>query len=158
MSCGELLDSGRLRREPSTAEEVSSLLAAGRALTDAGVRQVSPDGRFICAYQAALSLATVVVRAEGWRVQENIPAQHWTALAACGAILGRGAANRFAYYQSCRRKRAEALYRHAGVVSEVEAQALVADVTQFRQEVLGWLRQSHPDLAAGSGGGSGEEG
>jgi hypothetical protein len=54
------LDSGRLKRQPTSRSEIESLFkVVDRDLADAAVTGISADRRFATAYNAALQLATI---------------------------------------------------------------------------------------------------
>jgi hypothetical protein len=56
-----------LKRQPTSRSEIDSLFrVVDRDLEDAAVPGVSADRRFATAYNAALQLATVVLRAHGY--------------------------------------------------------------------------------------------
>jgi hypothetical protein len=70
MSWDKLLKERRVALEPTTKDEIDDLRALyKRYLTDANVEALSDDGRFDRAYGAARTLATIVIRAEGYRVK-----------------------------------------------------------------------------------------
>jgi hypothetical protein len=145
MSLRDLLREGHLRPQETSVQEVTDLLeVADRALHDAGVPQLSPDGKYITTYNAALALATVVVRASGYRVSGS--AHHWAAFAALPELLGATAQGRADQFDRSRRKRNRATYSRAGQISEEEAAKILAAVQAFRSEVLDWLRANHPEL------------
>jgi hypothetical protein len=120
------------------------LEVADRALHDASVPQLSADGKYITTYSAALALATMVVRASGYRVSGS--AHHWAAFAALPELLGATAQRRADQFDKSRRKRNRATYSRAGQISEGEAAKMRAAVQAFRAEVLDWIRANHPEL------------
>ena len=68
MSLGKWVESGWLRREPTSPGEIKDLLGiVERSLSDSKVEAVLPDLRFIAAFNAALSVATTALRASGHR-------------------------------------------------------------------------------------------
>ena len=68
MNLKEWVEYGWLRPEPTSPDEINSLLGiAERGLADAKVEAISTDLRFIAAFNAALSLATLALRATGHR-------------------------------------------------------------------------------------------
>ncbi len=120
---------------------------ASRALADAAVEApLSDDGRFARAYDAARALATVIVRASGYRVRASGGAHHTTFLALEAADPARFA--RFsAYFNLCREKRNEISYVAAGRVSRVEVDEILREVPKFRAVVETWLGERHPEFA-----------
>ena len=62
------MEYGWLRSEPTSPNEIKSLLGiVDRSLTDSKVEAVSTDLRFIAAFNAALCIATLALRATGHR-------------------------------------------------------------------------------------------
>jgi uncharacterized protein (UPF0332 family) len=150
MNLQDWLRSGDLLRRPSNRGEITRLLeVARRDLADAAASGLSLDRQFAIAYEAAYSLAIVVLRAEGYRTRSGAAGHHWLAFAVLPEIVGEMAVARARYYQSCRRKRHQATYEQTGVATEAEVRELVADVEAFREEVLAWLHQRHPESAPG---------
>ena len=63
---------GFIKAHDSNRAEIQRLLAvADRDLKDANITGLSVDRRFATAYAAALQLATVVLRASGYRASSN---------------------------------------------------------------------------------------
>ena len=76
MTWEELLAQRRITRESTDHEEIVRLHAlAIRNLKDASIQELSLDGRFERAFAAARALATIVVRASGFRVRQ--PGAHF---------------------------------------------------------------------------------
>lgn len=99
-----LLSEGRLRRQPASGQEIRDLLAvAGRDLDDARISLLSPDRRFATAYNAALQLATVLLRAESFRTAG--PGHHQTTISAIPLVLGCRLQSSADFLDACRSKR-----------------------------------------------------
>src|SRR2546425_4877748 len=125
MTWKELLEKKRVTREPATRQEVADHRElAARALVDATLdAPLSDDGRFDRAYDAARALATMVVRASGYRVRGSGGAHYSTFLAleaADPALFTHPAA----YFNLCREKRNELSYVRPGVVSRSEVEEI----------------------------------
>lgn len=145
MRLRRLLHEGHLREQAASGQEIADLVeVADRALHDAEVPQLSADGRYITAYSAALTLATIVVRASGYRAAGS--AHHWGTFIVLPDLLGATAQERAEYFDESRRKRNRATYGRAGEIDEDESARMVATVRAFRAEVLDWLRANHPEL------------
>lgn len=84
---------GQLKAEPGNPAETRRLLSMARVrLADAMVSDISPEGRFSCAYSAAHAAALAVLRWHGYRSENRItvfqslahtlnwPAQRWRIL------------------------------------------------------------------------------
>lgn len=119
-----------------------------RDLSDAALEQLSEDRRFITAYNAALQLATIVLRAGGYRTAGA--AHHWVTFQALPHIMGADQQERADYLDACRRKRNIADYDASGEVSQAEVQELLTEAEQFREAVLAWLGEHHTDLLPNS--------
>jgi hypothetical protein len=118
-----------------------------RDLADAQVSGLSTDRRFVTAYNAALQLATIVLRASGYRASG--PGHHWTTIQVLPEIMGESERPRADYLDSCRRKRNIADYDIAGRVSESEVEEIIDEILRFRDDVVRWLRKNDPGLPAG---------
>lgn len=146
MSLQRLLDRGRLRRLPPASSEVAGLLrVVERDLTDARIEALSADRRFATAYNAALQLATVVLRAEGYRTQGV--AHHHTTIEALPLILGVEVAETADYLDACRSRRNTVDYDGIGIATEADVQELLREAEALRVAVSGWLKSAHPELA-----------
>jgi hypothetical protein len=141
-----LLAEGKLRRHRTSAREIADLLGViDRDLADAEVQEVSTDRRFAIAYEAALQLATITVYASGYETQGT--GHHFNTFQALRETMGATGQKYADYFDVCRTKRATTSYDRAGEISETEVASLMAQVRAFREEVLSWLRGSHPGLA-----------
>ena len=92
-SLKSLLDKGALRPFPASASETADLFrVVDRDLADARVTGLSADRRFATAYNAALQLATIVLRSEGYRTFGA--GHHYTTILALRAIMGEDSTQR----------------------------------------------------------------
>jgi hypothetical protein len=108
---------------------------AERDLVQANVPGLYPDGRFAFAYNAALQLATAFLRLHHIRVRAT---RHHLRTSQELKTLLPSEQRQFALdFERARRKRHKLMYDQAGVVSEAEAEALIAAVQEFRA----WLRK-----------------
>ena len=142
----ELLKQGRVERAPSRKAELAELRSvAKRSLADARLKGLSIDGKYGHAYDAARALATMVVRAVGYRVRTHRGAHFNTFLALEAADpvqFGRYAV----YLNVCRDKRNDLSYEMAGIVSETEAEELLRETSALELLVEHWIRERHSDL------------
>lgn len=137
-------ESGWLRPHTTGKDEIAGLLGiVERDLADA--RQgISADWRFGIAYNAALRLCTILLRAEGYRPERNL--QHYRTIQALGLILGADRQPDVDYLEVCRKKRNVIEYDSAGTVSDADAAELAGFVVELRDRVLAWLREHHAGL------------
>jgi len=118
-----------------------------RDLKDAAIEGLSVDRRFATAYTAALQLATVVLRASGYRASSSIGGHHWRTISLLPVLMGAQQRPRKLYLDSCRRARNEADYDRIDVVSEAELAELLEDALEFRNDVVVWLSKHHSELS-----------
>ena len=144
MNLQHWVDNGWLREHRTSVEEITKLfLVADRSLSDSE-KDISPDGKFMAAYHAALSLCSVLLYAAGFRPTRD--REHYRTIQAMPLILGSDRAQDAQYLDNCRMKRNKAQYESTGIVSRNEAGDLIAFVKEFRSDVLDWLRQHRPEL------------
>jgi len=135
---------GWLKAEPPSKDEVANLLAiVERDLKDAA-GSISPDWRFGIAYNAALKLCTVLLRAEGFRASHGL--QHYRTITAMPLILGVSRKADAEYLDACRTKRNTVEYDYVGGASDADAQELLEFTARFRDDVFQWMKQNHPEL------------
>ena len=91
----------------------------------------SEDGRFEHAYVAALTLATVIVRAHDERI--HAPDHHRLTFERFGQLVGGRWANLADYLQHCRRRRNTSMYDIAGTISAAEAYADISATRTSRR-------------------------
>ncbi len=145
MSLKDWLRKGQLQPHKASGKEICDILCVvDRDLHDAAIHSVSPDRRFATAYNAILQLATMVIRAEGYRVAGQH--HHWLTLQALPQIMPSIDAGRADYFDACRRKRNKVDYDSAEIISETEAGEALEEAQQFRKVVTDWLKTRHPDL------------
>lgn len=148
MDLDHWITDGSIKIHQPSRPEIHRLLAvADRDLKDAVIGGLSVDRRFATAYAAALQLATVVLRASGYRASSNTGGHHWRTISLLPALMGAQQQPRKVYLDSCRRARNEADYDRIGVASEAELLELLEDTLEFRNEVIAWLREEHPELS-----------
>jgi hypothetical protein len=79
MTCQELLAQRSVERRPPAKPELRELRAlAQRELSDARAQGLSPEGSFEHAYTAARAYATLVIRAEGYRITSGAGGHYHT--------------------------------------------------------------------------------
>jgi len=145
MSLQAWLENAWLRPHQSSMQEILSLLGiVYRDLEDATHRGLSADWRFGIAYNAALKPCTCLLYAEGFRSEKNLA--HYRALLSLPLILGNERQEEAAYLDACRMKRNTLEYDNAGVATNQDAEELLNYVQGLRDDVIAWLKQTHPTL------------
>ena len=146
MTLNQLLADGKLAKHGTSRQEIASLLKViDRDITDASIKTVSSDRRFAIAYNAALQLATIALYCKGYRAVGL--GHHFAVLQTLKETMGQEFRSRADYFDMCRTKRNITDYDRAGEISEHEANELLQEVKNFKQEVRDWLRQHYPKLA-----------
>ncbi len=131
MTWKKLVAERRVAEESSSKDEIDSLRQlARRNLKDSAVEALSDDARFDCAYNAARTLATIVVRAAGYRVKQ--PGAHYNTFLALEAA-DRSAFQDFAtYFDACRTRRNVLNYELPDVISSTELEEIMERVRARR--------------------------
>jgi hypothetical protein len=146
MTWRELLGQRRVVNESTDRQEIETLLQmAQRSLSDAHTRGLSDDGRFGLAYDAVRVLASVVVRASGYRVKLE-GGGHYNTFQALHAA-GPEFEEMVLYFDACRKKRNDFQYERANIVSKLETEELLLRATTFSQTVGAWLKKNHREFA-----------
>jgi CelD/BcsL family acetyltransferase involved in cellulose biosynthesis len=135
---------GWVSRQTASAEEIDELLAVvTRSLEDCKAA-ISTDARFQIAYQAVLTLGTVLVRACGYRVERA--SHHYRTLQAIALVLGPAYDADCQFLDECRKKRNELSYCRVGIATERDTIDLLAVASRLKDDVIAWLGAHHADL------------
>lgn len=138
MSIGNLIKSGVLISQESSKDEIADLLKiVERDLEDSAQTEISDDWQFGIAYNAALKLANILVRASGYRVKGQ--GHHMNTIAMIPLILGSHKKEDSEYLDTCRRKRNIVEYDCVGGATSEDVKELREFVKEFQKEVLVWL-------------------
>ncbi|MBI3885192.1 MAG: hypothetical protein HY302_05625 [Opitutae bacterium] len=137
--------SGWLKAHTPTTQQVAAIFGVvDRDLEDSR-RNLSPDGQFNIAYNAALQLCAIVLLAEGWK-PDKLNA-HYRTISALPVILGKLRQDDADYLDACRAMRNGLEYDAAGKVSAKEAKELRDFAAELREIVVTWLAEKHPELS-----------
>lgn len=147
MSLERLVEAKRLKREETSIDEITGLVGVvERSIRDAQVEAISEDLRFIAAYNALLTSATIALRAVGYRVGSQ-PGHHVLTLETLQYTI---AANDslIRKLKAFATQRGRATYDVAGSVSADQLRGVIRAAQELERMVLDWLRQHHPQLLA----------
>lgn len=129
---------GVLVEQRSSKEEIEELLKiVDRDMLDSKVSQVSYDWQFGIAYNAALKLATILVRHSGYRVKGQ--GHHMNTIALISYFLGKETQDYSDYLDTCRRKRNTVEYDCVGGATEQDVIELQEFVLEFKEKVLTFI-------------------
>ena len=146
MTFEDLLAQRRVVAEPTDRDEIERLRGlVRRYVADSAIGELSLDGRFERAYGAARALATIVVRAAGYRVRQ--PGGHYNTFLALEAANPEVFLSDAAYFDTCRNLRNELSYVAVDIISEVELEEILEKIPKFETVVKKWLAENHPELA-----------
>ena len=147
MSWTKLLGDKRVAAEPAARQELDDLRQMVAAeLRDAHVAGVSAKGKYEFAYNAARLMATVAVRASGYRVSAKV-GHHYFTFQALQAVDPSFAAVAI-YFDDARDKRNDFSYDGPARISDTDAADLLAAVERFRGDAEAWVAANHPALVA----------
>lgn len=138
MSIDSFLKRGVLAKQASSREEIDDLLKiVERDLHDSKASEVSYDWQFGIAYNAALKLATILVRSAGYRVKGQ--GHHMNTIALIPDFLGKDKKEYSDYLDLCRKKRNTVEYDRVGGATWEDVQELREFVVEFNSNVLEYL-------------------
>src|SRR5215472_11113926 len=148
MSLEKWLEYGWLRREPSSANEIKALQGiVQRSISDSKVDAISADLRFVASFTAALTAATIALRASGYRTATQVG--HHTKIIESLELTINADPKLIQKLKVFSNKRNKSVYDVAGAVSDQELKEIVKLAAELHDQVLPWLRKSHPELLKG---------
>ena len=148
MSLEKWLEYGWLRREPSSANEIRALQGiVQRSLDDSKVAGISADLQFIAAFTAALTAATIALRASGYRTVTQTG--HHAKIIESLELTIHADPKLIQKLKVLSNKRNKSIYDVAGAVSNQDLKEIAKVATELHSQVTRWLRESHPELLKG---------
>ena len=144
VSLQDWLNEGHLKAHKTSRKEIELLFAVfERDIKDAGTEDLSADGRFTTAYNAALMAARAALAASGYRTSGE-GGHYWTIQSLAFTLqLDTSAITKFNKF---RQKRNISDYEMIGMVSEQEVSEMVALAKTLHETVVAWLKNNHPQL------------
>jgi hypothetical protein len=148
MSLEKWAEYGWLRAEPTSPDEIASLLGiVRRDLDDARVEAISEDRRFEAAFNAARTIANVALRACGYRTMTQL-GHHLKTIESLELTI-QADPRLIQKLRVFSKKRNATSYDSAGNVSNQEIQEVIRVAEELRQKVTAWLREKYPSLSKG---------
>jgi len=129
---------------PSVREIANLLHICDRDLEKVQIIELGPDWRLSIAHNAALQAATAALAAAGYRARKE--GQHYHVMQSLAFTVNTDPAT-IKQLDKFRQKRNISGYERAGLVTEQEAEEMIALAKQLRDDVEQWLRAHHPELA-----------
>ena len=131
---------------PSVGEITNLLHICDRDLEKCKIKKLGPDWRLSIAHNAALQAATAALAATGYRARKE--GQHYRVIQSLAFTINTDPAI-IKQLDKFRQKRNISDYERAGLVTEQEAEEMIALAKQLRDDVEQWLRIHHLKLARG---------
>ena len=148
MSLEKWLEYGWLRREPSSANEIKALQGiVQRSLDDSKVEAISVDLRFVASFTAALTAATIALRAAGYRTVTQTG--HHAKIIESLEFTIHADSKLIQKLKVLSNKRNKSIYDAAGAVSDQDLKEMAKVATELHRQVTLWLSKSHPELLKG---------
>lgn len=143
MSLKKHISKGLIFEYATNKNEIDKMLRiANRDIKEASENCHEIDWQFAIAYNAALQLATAVLRASGHRASTKV-GHHWVTFTMIPEILGDDFTKVANYFNECRVKRNITEYCEMGTISEKEAEKLIHEVKAFKAKVISWLKTNY---------------
>lgn len=140
----ELLQKGLIKKQPSSKEEIHNLFNIVERDYKESASGHTEDWQFGIAYNAALKLANILLRASGYRTSGI--GHHFTTIVLIPNFLGKSRQDDADYLDACRKKRNTLEYDCVGGITEKEVKELRKFVSELKKEVTFWLSEHHPEL------------
>lgn len=141
-----LIDLGRLSREPAGDDEIAGLWENARqALGDASIQGISASGRLIRAYDAGRIAAMALVRSHALRVRAAN--HHEVTLAVARLVAGDETGKALKELDGLRTRRVDAEYGWQAGISAADADRAVEVARRVLQHGACDLREHRPTLA-----------
>lgn len=139
MNLKKFISNGVIFKQPLHKDEIAKLLKiADRDIKEASLACHDIDWQFAIAYNAALQLATAVLRASGYRASTKV-GHHWATFIVLPDLLGDDFREVADYFNDCRTKRNTIEYSDSGTITQKEAEKLILEVKKFKAAVLALL-------------------
>lgn len=145
MSLERLTDSNRLKREPTSTDEIKGLVEiVERSLRDASIEAISEDLRFIAAYNALLASSRIALRAAGYRTTNQAGHHVLTFETLQYTISAEGCEIR--KLKAYAHQRGTATYDAAGAISAGQLRGAIRSAEELHRRVMAWLHEHYPEL------------
>lgn len=108
---------------------------------------ISADLRFVASFTAALTAATIALRAAGYRTVTQTG--HHTKVIESLELTIHADPKLIQKMKVLSNKRNKSIYDVAGAVSDQDLKEIAKLATELHSQVTAWLRKSHPELLKG---------
>jgi len=136
MSLKQFISNGYIFAQPLRNDEIAKLLKiVDRDIKEASHNCHEIDWQFAIAYNAALQLATIVLRASGYKASTK-GGHHWATFSVLPDLLGDDFREAADYFNDCRARRNSIEYSDSGTITQKDAAKLISEVKDFKAKVL----------------------
>lgn len=143
-SLEDWLNDKKIEKHRTSAREIASLLhICDRDLEKIKIVELGPDWRLSIAHNAAVQTAKAALAAAGYRARKE--GQHYLLIQSLAFTINTDPAI-IKQLDKFRKKRNISDYERAGLVTEQEAEEMIALAKQLRDDVEQWLRAHRPEL------------
>jgi hypothetical protein len=118
-----------------------------RSLDDSKVEGISTDLRFVATFTAALTTATIALRASGYRTATQV-GHHAKVIESLEHTI-HADPRLIQKLKIFNNKRNKSIYDVSGAVSDQELKEMAKVATELHKQVTLWLQRSHPELLKG---------
>ena len=118
-----------------------------RSLDDSKIDAISADLRFVASFTAALTAATIALRASGYRTVTQVG--HHTKIIESLELTINADPKLIQKLKVFSNKRNKSVYDVAGAVTDQELKEITKLATDLHGQVTAWLQKSHPELLQG---------
>lgn len=118
-----------------------------RSLDDSKVEGISADLRFVAGFTAALTAATIALRAAGYRTVTQT-GHHTKVIESLELTIGADS-KLIQKLKVFSNKRNKSIYDVAGAVSDQELKEILKLAAELNGQTTSWLRKAHPELLKG---------
>jgi hypothetical protein len=115
-----------------------------RSLDDSKVAGISADLRFFATFTAALTAATIALRASGYRTVTQTG--HHAKIIESLELTIHADSKLIQKLKVFSNKRNKSIYDVAGAVSDQDLREMAKVATELHSQVTLWLRKSHPEF------------
>jgi uncharacterized protein (UPF0332 family) len=145
MSLEDWLNDKLIEKHRTSPREIADLLhLCDRDLEKVKIVELGPDWRLSIAHNAAVQTAKAALAAAGYRARKE--GQHYLLIWSLTFTINTDPII-IKQLDKFRQKRNISDYERAGLVTEKEAEEMIALAKQLRNDVEQWLRVHHPQLA-----------
>ena len=145
MSLEDWLNDKLIEKHRPSAREIADLLhICDRDLQQSQIPELGPDWRLSIAHNAAVQAARAALAAAGYRARKE--GQHYRVIQSLAFTI-KPDPTTIKQLDKFRQKRNISDYERAGLVTEQEAEEMIALARKVRDDVEQWLRANHPELA-----------